>query len=116
MRTYSSCTHESHGPWANVTHRYLGLEFIIKGKVHYGWARLNNPRGSWPTLTGYAYETIPNKGITMGKTKGPDDAVGQASPVSHSTAAAKPASLGMLALGTEGMMLWRRKEEAEVAE
>jgi hypothetical protein len=31
---------DSRGPWANVTNHYLGLRFMIKGKVHYGWARL----------------------------------------------------------------------------
>jgi hypothetical protein len=33
------------GDWANggkgVKNRYLGLKFLIHGKVHYGWARLN---------------------------------------------------------------------------
>jgi len=68
------------GPWVNgghgVTNRYLGVKFEIKGKYHYGWARLSVTRGGdyafTPTLTGYAYETIPNKAIIAGKTKGPD--------------------------------------------
>jgi len=29
------------GNWANVHNRYLGVEFKIKGKIHYGWARLS---------------------------------------------------------------------------
>jgi len=70
------------GPWANggkgVKDRYLGLKFAINGKTHYGWARLNVKIGYnigvyiKATLTGYAYETIPNKAIITGKTKGPD--------------------------------------------
>jgi hypothetical protein len=43
---------------------YVGLQFAIKGKVHYGWARLGYIRtGPHPKaeLIGYAYETIPNK-------------------------------------------------------
>jgi len=70
------------GPWINVTGRYLGLRFTIKGRVHYGWARLNvtcsskndavGSAGFSGLLTGYAYETIPNKPIITGKTKGPD--------------------------------------------
>jgi len=70
------------GPWADsgkpVDKRYLGLKFLIKGKVHFGWARLNVRiyRSPTPTatavLTGYAYETIPNKPIVAGKTHGPD--------------------------------------------
>jgi hypothetical protein len=51
----------SYGNWLNATNRYLGLKFMIKGKIHYGWARLTV--GGCPlefsggTLTGYAYET-----------------------------------------------------------
>jgi hypothetical protein len=67
------------GPWANVQNRYLGLKFIsVTGKMHYGWARLNvsvTPgQQIIATLTGYAYETIPNKPIIAGKTHGKDDA------------------------------------------
>jgi len=74
------------GPWANggqgVQHRYLGLEFLISGKVHFGWARFNvrvfydNRARVDAVLTGYAYETVPNKPIIAGKTKGPDDRQG----------------------------------------
>ena len=64
------------GSWENdgngVTNRYLGLKFKISGKLHYGWARLNFPDPTGATLTGYAYETVPNKPIITGKTKGPD--------------------------------------------
>jgi hypothetical protein len=65
------------GRWANVKRRYLGLKFRVKkGPTQYGWARLSVScqggiilRG---LLTGYAYETIPNKSIIAGKTSGPD--------------------------------------------
>jgi len=68
------------GPWANggkgVKDRYPGLKFAINGKIHYGWARLNVKLGRLDnevyikaTLTGYAYETIPNKAIITGKTR-----------------------------------------------
>jgi hypothetical protein len=63
------------GSWVNVTNRYLGFKFKILGATHYGWARLNvSVTGGVVvgTLTGYAYETIPNKPIIAGKTKGPD--------------------------------------------
>jgi hypothetical protein len=68
------CSGSWEGGGRGVTNRYLGLEFKIKGKRHYGWARLNFPIPFEATLTGYAYETIPNKPIITGKTKGPDDA------------------------------------------
>ena len=78
------------GPWMNVTRQaYLGLRFEIKGQVHYGWARLGHIRHKKPVralLTGYAYESIPNKPIITGKTHGPDVIV-------------KHATLGELAAG-----------------
>ena len=80
----------SFGPWNNngkgVRDRYLGLKFLIKGKVHYGWASMNFHIYNYHpdvVLTGYAYETTPNKAITTGKTK--DNA--------------SPNTLGHLALG-----------------
>jgi hypothetical protein len=79
------------GSWAEVKNRYLGLRFIIKGETHFGWARLNVAcnLGSKKIglLTGYAYETVPNKPIIAGRTKGPDVITDQ------------PASLGQLARG-----------------
>jgi hypothetical protein len=63
------------GQWNDVKNSYLGLKFVIKGKTHYGWARLNvhsNPTNFKinAVLTGYAYETIPNRPIITGKTHG----------------------------------------------
>jgi hypothetical protein len=76
------------GPWKEAHKRYLGLKFIIGGKTHFGWARLNVScvylHAMNATLTGYAYETIPNKSIVTGETKGPD---------------VEPATLGDLARG-----------------
>ena len=71
------------GPWVGkgkgVRNRYLGLKFVIHGKVHYGWARFTVTLGHHRqyddvtgTLTGYAYETIPNKPIIAGQITGPD--------------------------------------------
>jgi len=71
------------GPWAGkgkgVRNRYLGLKFVIQGKIHYGWARLSVTLGHHRqlddvsgTLTGYAYETVPNKTIIAGQITGPD--------------------------------------------
>jgi hypothetical protein len=59
----------------------------------FGWARfkVTTQRGHVPfikaTLTGYAYETIPNKPIAAGKTTGPD------------ANTVEPTTLGKLALG-----------------
>jgi hypothetical protein len=86
------------GPWdgngKGVENRYLGLKFMIDGEVHYGWARLSVKLGHERqfddvsgTLTGYAYETVPNKPIIAGKITGADVVTTQ------------DATLGGLALG-----------------
>ena len=76
MATVANSTF-SGGPWKDVHNRYLGFEFRLKGKTHYGWARLSVETTKTTldaTLTGYAYETIPNKPIIAGKTHGRDGA------------------------------------------
>ncbi len=71
------------GPWVGkgkgVRDRYLGLKFVVHGKIPYGWARLSVTLGHHrqyddvsATLTGYAYETVPNKPIIAGQITGPD--------------------------------------------
>ncbi len=71
------------GPWAGkgegVRNRYLGLKFVIDGKIHYGWARISVTLAHHRqrddvtgTLTGYAYETVPNRPIVAGETEGAD--------------------------------------------
>jgi len=92
------------GPWVNVNNRYLGLKFTIKRAVHYGWARLDvhAQRGYFylqATLTGYAYETIPNKPIIAGKTHGKD------------VITLQDASLGHLARGASAISAWRQKDQ-----
>jgi hypothetical protein len=84
--------------WVNVSDRYLGVKFNINGETHYGWARLSVRAVSLTTytatLTGYAYETIPNKSIIAGQTKGTKGTDDSAeSPDSTS------GTLGRLALG-----------------
>jgi hypothetical protein len=100
-----------YGPWSgNPKNRYLGVRFKIDGQIHYGWVRLTmltQPAGTWSaTITAYAYETIPNKpifpGIT-GKAAVKDE-------VEKSSQSPGNPSLGMLALGADGLTLWRREE------
>jgi hypothetical protein len=102
------------GNWFNVTNRYLGLRFQIKGRTHYGWARLTVKLGDGftATLTGYAYETVPKKPIIAGKTKGPDEiaSVEPLNSTSFSALTRQPATLGLLAMGSPGLSVWRRKE------
>jgi hypothetical protein len=109
------------GLWENnghgVRNRYLGLKFTIKGKIHYGWARMNvrafvQSNGKFTVnalLTGYAYETIPGKAIISGAISGPDDPEPAASLNAPNP---EPATLGALAMGAPGLSIWRRKETA----
>jgi hypothetical protein len=92
---------------------YLGLKFSIRGKTHYGWARFANVFGGpnpAAELTGYAYETIPNKPIITGKTNAPDDSNVEEPNASLSAPTPQPATIGMLALGSPALSIWRRKE------
>jgi len=118
MASYSGASY--FGRWFSATNRYLGLKFKIKGKIHFGWARLSvvGRQRITGTLTGYAYETIPGKSIKAGQTKGtadePREDFSGASLTTPISDKPQPASLGMLALGVQGIPLWRRKETQEV--
>jgi hypothetical protein len=109
------------GSWFDVTNGYLGLKFFIDGKAHYGWARLNvlgkGHVAIQATLTGYAYETEPNKPIVTGRTKGSDDtdSVEPLDPTTLSAPSPQAATLGLLALGAPGLPIWRRKKESVAA-
>ncbi len=106
------------GPWKNVDDRYLGVKFQLGGQTHYGWARLrvHMVNGITATLTGYAYETVPNRPIRAGRTQGGSDA-GQpsasASTVNPSDRSHRnpnsAASLGSLARGAQGGSTWRQQ-------
>jgi hypothetical protein len=100
------------GTWGK--NRYLGLEFELGGQKHYGWAKLSLALNKQGTITGeiegYAYETIANKPIMAGETKERDNSVEQRTPESRRTPAPVPATLSLLALGSPGLSIWRRKE------
>jgi hypothetical protein len=89
-------TSGSHGPWLNVTNKFLGLRFVINGEFHYGWARLNVSSIYDAVLTGYAYEAVPNKEIQAGQTSGSND-----ENASISSEFAPSLTLGRLASGTK---------------
>jgi hypothetical protein len=101
----------SYGLWANVTNRYLGLKFLINGETHYGWARVSvTSEVRNVVLSGFAYETIPNKTIVEGHVSGPEKASGVV-PADLLAPASQPASLGLLARGADTLSIWRREEE-----
>jgi hypothetical protein len=109
-------------PWNNVKNHYLGFKFTINSKTHFGWARLNvtcvTMFGNHVVsglLTGYAYETIPGKAIIAGKTAGADEVgsgADEVNPAPVAVAAQEPSTLGLLAMGSPALSVWRRKERA----
>jgi hypothetical protein len=64
------------------------------------------------TLTGYAYETIANKPIIAGKTKGPDKTDMRQPDATLTVPAGEPVGVGLLAMGAPGLSIWRREEPA----
>ncbi|HXM23846.1 MAG TPA: hypothetical protein VN948_21495 [Terriglobales bacterium] len=106
------------GPWKSVQSGYLGLKFDIQGKTHFGWASFDVsvaiqglPRVT-ATLTGYAYETRPDKPILTGAKADSDltSKNSQPDPAVHGGPAVAPPSLGLLARGAAGLTIWRREE------
>ncbi len=93
------------GSWLNEGGKYVGLRFVLTGQTHYGWVRLsvNGDSHHFPAITvkmtGYAYETTPNKAIPAGYRGFASDG----NPAGASTSA----SLGVLSLGSEGLDAWR---------
>lgn len=112
MATFYSTTFgtvASLGPWAgyhrgkNGVFGFLGVEFKIDSEVHYGWIRIDiscacRPEGYRGVVTGYAYNTVPNQPIRAGQTSNADTM--EAIPP-------QPATLGVLALGSPGLDIWR---------
>jgi hypothetical protein len=109
------------GEWVNERNRYAGLKFKINGEYHYGWARMSvqfhggkGEQRTWVAqLTGFAYETIAAKPIVAGMTKGQEDdedAVSAKPSGMQPKERAASASLASLALGAEGLALWRKEE------
>jgi hypothetical protein len=87
---------------------------VVDGQTHYGWARLTVPdyiHGDPVVLTGYAYETTPNKTILDGHTSGPEKA-DYFAPSEMLAPVSQPASLGVLARGADALAIWRRDEES----
>jgi hypothetical protein len=106
------------GPWvSSPPNRYLGVKFLIDGQIHYGWARVSAAlvgNHVLALLTGYAYETEPGRPIQAGD-EGPASISRSKSdsprePSAGGTLKTQPVSLGALALGAQGLSMWRREE------
>jgi hypothetical protein len=105
------------GSWLRASDQYLGLAFSVDGEVHFGWARLSvRWNRKWKisaTITGYAYETEANKPIRAGDMGGKE--AENSTPATERLSAPQPkvesdAMLGALALGADGISVWRRPE------
>ena len=113
--TYNCCPSHT-GPWdsyapPHISSGFLGLQFLVNGQRHYGWAEVSVLRfpQSYPlagfqgVVKGYAYNTVANQPILAGQTSD-NGSIGELQ--------SQPATLGLLALGAPGLDVWRRRELA----
>ena len=110
--SFSGCKLE--GDWGgNHPNRFIGVKFKIKGATHYGWIRVNLTSNKVTgdvisgTITEYGYETIANKVVLAGlasNNAADDEATEREERIGP--------SLGALALGSDGLSIWRRDERA----
>lgn len=109
--SYESVKHSTaQGPFKNIKNKYLGVRFLINGKVHEGWIRMTLAvKGAdiSGTISGYAYDTVPNElGLAAGQVGG---RVGTGNADSQvAIEGAVPGSLGMLATGSSAIPYWRK--------
>jgi hypothetical protein len=92
---------------------YVGFKFEIAGQPHFGWARVQvrfNPNFHKHKLSlrllGYAYETTANQPIQAGQTSKPVSV--KDSRVESHPGSAPQQSLGVMALGADGIAMWRK--------
>ena len=89
------------GAFTNIKNKYLGVRIQLTGQMHEGWIRLTlttNKQVISGTVTGYAYDTVPNEtGLAGGQIGGQ---VGTASTGRVFVGDALPGSLGALSAGS----------------
>jgi hypothetical protein len=104
------------GPFANTANRFVGMKFKLNGQVYYGWAGFSAVSTSGvsvtASLTAYAYETEPNTPIYAGQSSDNprESRLLPANGTAPNAAKLQPATLGVLALGSIGLDVWRKQE------
>ena len=91
------------GPFKNRT-AYQGIRFMVGNETHYGWVQLSVNCGPdydavQGTITGYAYNMLPDARIAAGQTESGAPAKEEKLTI--------PGTLGALSLGSAGLPLWR---------
>jgi hypothetical protein len=87
---------------------FVGFQFSQSGKSHYGWLRLSvgfhgtSIKETLLNVLNYGYESAPDTSINAGTCSG-----GEESAESARGDVAEGASLGMLALGSGGLDIWK---------
>jgi hypothetical protein len=105
-------------PWkgSHPPHAYLALKFTAGGLTHYGWARfsfMHVQTHAEVTLTGYAYETVPNQSIKTGVISGPSVKPSRQLIPEMKAPAPIAANLGLLARGASVLAIWRRPDDLQ---
>jgi hypothetical protein len=98
------------GAFIKITNKYLGVRFALNGEGHEGWIRMTlSTTGDriTGTITGYAYDTVPNEtGLAAGQIGG--RVASTTEPAKDTAEIALPGSLGMLAVGSSAIPYWRQ--------
>jgi hypothetical protein len=104
----ASTANTVYGNWGNASYKHLGVKFLISGETHYGWIQMSTDTvaGMTATIEAYAYEVQANKKVTIGTTA--DKAEVRTEPETKTVTIDRGPALGMLALGADGLEMWRR--------
>jgi hypothetical protein len=102
------------GNFPFTTDRALGVRFKFSGPTandeHYGWIGFRKFSACQGQLAGWAYETVPGRPIKAGQTQEGSGDVTLSPESFEDSDIPIPATPPALSLGSEGLKLWRKKE------
>ena len=64
--SYPNIRSETYLDWQGQTLKFIGVKFDIGGNTHYGWIRISLSASDVLVVVDYAYNDIPNTGISAG--------------------------------------------------